>query len=387
MSPLSGRHFLQIPGPTNVPDRVLRAMDRAVVDHRGPELPEVTLEAVERLKHVFRTETGSIAMWAGSGTGAWEAAIVNTLRPGERALAFNNGIFAEKFSEVARRFGVVVDEVDMRWGDAVAPDRVAGHLRPEHAAVLIVHNETSTGVTTDVGGIRAAIDSTGHDPLLLVDTVSSLGSIDFRFDDWRVDVALTGSQKGLMLPPGMAFVCVSPRALERSREVDTPRSFYDWGPVIAAMQTGYFPATPPTLELYGLREALRMLEEEGLDNVYARHTRLAEGVRQAVQAWDLTLLCTDLARCSNSLTAVAVDGIDADAVLREGEAHLHLSLGAGLGRLKGRAFRIGHLGALNELEVIATLGGVELALNLAGEPVELGSGVAAAMRYWQQAGW
>jgi alanine-glyoxylate transaminase/serine-glyoxylate transaminase/serine-pyruvate transaminase len=382
-APLAGRHFLQIPGPTNVPDRVLRAMDRAVIDHRGPELPEVTLEAVERLRRVFKTENGRIAMWAGSGSGAWEAAIVNTLRPGDKVLSFNNGLFAEKFAEIARRFGVVVDEVEMRWGDAVEPDLVAAKLS-DHVAVLLVHNETSTGVTADLSGIRRAIDAGGSDPLLLVDTVSSLGSIDFRFDEWRIDVALTGSQKGLMLPPGMAFVCVSPRAFERSAEVDTPRAFYDWGPVITALEAGYFPATPPTLELYGLREALRMLEEEGIDNVYARHARLAEGVRRAVQAWDLALLCRDIDRCSNSLTAVAVDGLDADEVLRVSQARLNLSLGAGLGRLKGKVFRIGHLGALNELEVIATLGGTELALSMAGSPLRLGSGVSAAMEWFRQ---
>jgi alanine-glyoxylate transaminase/serine-glyoxylate transaminase/serine-pyruvate transaminase len=358
-------------------------MDRAVIDHRGPELPEVTLEAVERLKRVFNTEAGSIAMWAGSGSGAWEAAIVNTLRPGEQVLSFNNGLFAEKFADVARRFGVVVDEVDMRWGDAVAPELVAARLA-DHVAVLVVHNETSTGVTTDLAGIRRAIDAGGRDPLLLVDTVSSLGSIDFRFDEWRIDVALTGSQKGLMLPPGMAFVCVSPRGWERSAGVDTPRAFYDWRPVIAAMETGYFPATPPTLELYGLREALRMLEEEGLDNVYARHARLAEGVRRAVQAWDLALLCGDADRCSNSLTAVVVDGVDPDELLRLSEARLNLSLGAGLGRLKKSVFRIGHLGALNELEVIATLGGTELALSLAGHPVQLGAGVSAAQTWFRE---
>jgi alanine-glyoxylate transaminase/serine-glyoxylate transaminase/serine-pyruvate transaminase len=248
----------------------------------------------------------------------------------------------------------------------------------------VVHNETSTGVTTDLAGIRRAIDAGGRDPLLLVDTVSSLGSIDFRFDEWRVDVALTGSQKGLMLPPGMAFVCVSPRAWERSADVDTPRAFYDWRPVITAMESGYFPATPPTLGLYGLREALRMLEEEGLDNVYARHARLAEGVRRAVQAWDLALLCVDPDRCSNSLTAVVVEGVDPDELLRLSETRLNLSLGAGLGRVKKSVFRIGHLGALNELEVIATLGGTELALSLAGHPVQLGAGVSAAQMWFRE---
>jgi alanine-glyoxylate transaminase/serine-glyoxylate transaminase/serine-pyruvate transaminase len=356
-------------------------MDRAVVDHRGPELPEVTLEVVANLRRVFGTADGRVAIWAGSGTGAWEAALVNTLNPGDPVLAFNNGIFAEKFAEVARKFGAKVDLVEMRWGDAVSPELVATKLNG-HAAVLLVHNETSTGVTSNLAAIRLAINASGHDPLLIVDTVSSLGSIDFRFDEWRVDVALTGSQKGLMLPPGIAICCVSPRAFARSKQVSTPRSFYDWGPLLTAMESGYFPATPPTLELYGLREALRMLNEEGLDRVYQRHGRLAEGVRRAVEAWDLGFLCRERERLSNSLTAVVCQSADTDELLRLSE-----SLGAGLGRLKGKVFRIGHLGALNELEVLATLGGVELALDMVGEKVELGSGVAAAEKWFQQDGW
>ncbi len=361
-------------------------MDRGVIDHRGRELPEVTLEVVENLKRVFGTAEGAVAIWAGSGTGAWEAAVVNTLNPGDRVLAFNNGLFAEKFAEVARRFGADVDLVEMRWGDAVSPELVAARLKG-HQAVQIVHNETSTGAASDIAGIRAAIDASGEDPLLLVDTVSSLGSMEFRFDAWRVDVALTGSQKGLMLPPGIAICGVSPRALARSRQVTTPRGFYDWGPLLAAMESGYFPATPPTLELYGLREALRMLHEEGLEAVYLRHARLAEGVRRAVEAWDKELLCTAPERRSNSLTAVVCEAADTDELLRLSEARLNLSLGAGLGRLKGRVFRIGHLGSLNELEVLATLAGVELALGMAGEPVELGSGVAAAQRWFSENGW
>jgi alanine-glyoxylate transaminase/serine-glyoxylate transaminase/serine-pyruvate transaminase len=362
-------------------------MDRAVIDHRGPELPEITLEVVENLRRVFDTKEGRIALWAGSGTGAWEAAIVNTLNPGDKVLAFNNGIFAEKFAEVADKFGIKVDLVDVRWGDAVSPELVASKLKG-HAAIMVVHNETSTGVTSDIAGIRRAIDASGQDPLFLVDTVSSLGSMEFCFDDWRVDVALTGSQKGLMLPPGMAICCVSPRALERSTKVTTPRSFYDWGPLLAAMESGYFPATPPTLEMYGMQEALRMLvDEEGLENVYRRHRRLAEGVRRAVEAWDMAFLCHDRERMSNSLTAVVCEKANTDELLRLSEAHLNLSLGAGLARLKGKVFRIGHLGALNELEVLATLGGVELALDMAGENVELGSGVAAAQKWFRQDGW
>ncbi len=361
-------------------------MDRAVIDHRGPDLPAVTLECVENLRRVYKTERGRIAIWSGSGSGAWEAAVVNTLEPGDTVLAFDNGLFSEKFSEVARRFGVAVDEHDMRWGDPVTPELVASRLGPQHRAVLIVHNETSTGVTCDLGGIRRAIDATGCAPLLLVDTVSSLGSIDFRFDEWRVDVALTGSQKGLMMPPGLGICCISERAFERSAQTKTPRGYYDWRPLLAAMEGGYFPATPPTLELFGLREALRMLMEEGLETVFARHRRLAEGVRRAVAAWDLALLCSHPEACSNSLTAVVTDGVDSDELLRISETRLNLALGSGLGRLKGRVFRIGHLGALNELEVIATLAGVELALRLAGAPVEVGSGVTAAQSFFLEEG-
>lgn len=357
-------------------------MDRPVVDHRGDRLPAVVHEIRRRLRGVFGTAAAEVLLWSGSA--AWESALVNTLRAGDRVLSFNNGLFAEKFVEVARRFGVVVDEVQKRWGDAVLASDVDAALRADHRALLIVHNETSTGVTTDLAGVRAAIDAGGHDPLLLVDAVSSLGSLPFRFDEWRVDVALTGSQKGLMMPPGLAILCVSERALRAATAVDTPRYFHDWGPVVAALAQGYSPATPPTLEFYGLREALRMLDEEGLDAVYARHARLGEGVRRAVAAWDRQLLCHDLERCSNSLTAVWLDDLDANQLLRITASRLELDLGGGLGRLNGRVFRMGHLGALNELEVLAMLGGVEMGLALAGAPVDLGRGVAAAQAHFVQ---
>src|SRR6266849_6045519 len=328
----SGRHFLQIPGPTNVPERVLRSMDRPVPDHRGPEMPALVAEIRAGLRRVFKSEQGEPVIFPGSGTGAWEASLVNTLSPGE--------------------------------------------------PVLSVHNETSTGVTTDLGAVRRGIDRTGHDPLLLVDVVSSLGSIDFRMDDWRVDVALTGTQKGLMLPPGGAILCVGPRALEAATKNLTPRYFYDWRPVIRDMQQGFFPYTPATLLLFGLREALRMLLEEGLDNVLARHARLAQATREAVRAWGMTLLAGDAARASNSLTAVVVDGVDSNKVVKVAAQRLNLALGVGLGQLRGRVFRIGHLGSLNELEVLATLAGTELALHYSGQPIELGLGVAAAERYF-----
>ncbi len=382
-----GRHFLQIPGPTNLPDRVLRAMDRPLPDHRGPEIPELLREVIEGLKRVFRTQSGEVLLFPGSGTGAWEASVVNTLEPGDRVLAFDVGQFSRLYAECARRFGVEVDLVPCRWGTGVPAEVVYERLRADSAhtyrAVMVVHNETSTGVRSDVEAVRRAMDQAGHPALLLVDVVSSLGSMDFRFDEWGVDVALCGTQKGLMLPPGMAVLCVSPRALRRAEEVHSPRYFFDWRPMLAENRRGYFPYTPATLLLYGLREALRMLLEEGLDNVFARHARLAEGVRRAVRAWGLRLLCEDPRAYSNSLTAVVLpEGHDADAVLRVAEERLHLSLGTGLGPLRGRVFRIGHLGWLNELEVLATVAGVELALHLAGVPVPLGAGVVACQHFF-----
>jgi len=377
----SGRHFLQIPGPTNVPERVLRAMDRPVPDHRGPEMPSLVAEIRTGLRSVFKAEQGEPVIFPGSGTGAWEASIVNTLSPGERVLSFENGHFARLYAEAARQLGMQVDEIKLGWGDAVTQSDIEVNLKPEHRAVLIVHNETSTGVTTDLGAVRRGIDRTGHDPLLLVDVVSSLGSIDFRMDEWRVDVALTGTQKGLMLPPGGAILCVGRRALEASERNRTPRYFYDWRPVIRDMQQGFFPYTPATLLLFGLREALRMLLEEGLENVFARHTRLAQATREAVRAWGLRLLASDVARASNSLTAVVVDGIDSNKVVKVAAERLNLALGVGLGQLRGRVFRIGHLGSLNELEVLATLAGTELALLYSGQAIELGVGVAAAQRF------
>ena len=378
----SGRHFLQIPGPTNVPERVLRAMDRPIPDHRGPEMPSLVAEIRAGLRSVFKSEQGEPVVFPGSGTGAWEASLVNTLSPGDRVLSFENGHFARLYAEAARQLGMQVDDVKLRWGDAVTQSDVEANLKPEHRAVLIVHNETSTGVTTDVGAVRRGIDRTGRDPLLLVDVVSSLGSIDFRMAEWRVDVALTGTQKGLMLPPGGAILCVGPRALEAAEKNRAPRYFYDWRPVIRDMQQGFFPYTPATLLLFGLREALRMLLEEGLDDVFARHRRLAQATREAVRAWGMSLLASDPARASNSLTAVVVEEIDSTAVVKVAAERLNLALGVGLGQLRGRVFRIGHLGSLNELEVLATLAGTELALLYSGQPIELGVGVAAAQRFF-----
>lgn len=384
---MSGRRFLQIPGPTNVPERVLRAMDRPVIDHRSPEFAALTRAVLPPMQRVFGTTDGSVVLYPASGTGAWEASLVNVLAPGERVLAFNYGHFSAGFAHAARSLGFVVDEAPLRWGQELPAEEVEARLKADrgrspYRAVLVVHNETSTGVTSDVGAIRAAMDAAGHEALLIVDAVSSLGSIEFRFDEWRVDVALTGSQKGLMLPPGLGIVCAGPRARAIAERGGSPRHFFDWRPILHDNAAGFYPYTPATLLLFGLREALAMLvAEEGLAAVYARHGRLADGVRAAVDAWGLRNLCERPACVSNTLTAVVVpEGTDSDAVVRRARERFGLDLGMGLGRIKGKVFRIGHLGALNELEVIATLGGVELALLDSGVPLALGSGVAAAQR-------
>jgi alanine-glyoxylate transaminase/serine-glyoxylate transaminase/serine-pyruvate transaminase len=388
---MSGRPFLQIPGPTNVPDRVLRAMDRAVVDHRGPEFAALTKEILPPLRAVWGTARGAPLIYPSSGTGAWECALVNVLAPGDRVLAFNYGHFSALFAQTARNLGYEVDEVPLEWGTTLPAAEVEARLRADrggrpYGAVLVVHNETSTGVRADVAAIRRAIDAAGHDALLIVDTVSSLASMEFRFDDWRVDVALTGSQKGLMLPPGLGLLCVGERALRIAETGGSPRSYWDWRPVLRDNANGFFPYTPATLLLYGLREALRMLvDEEGLPNVYRRHRFLADGVRAAVQAWPLPILCHDPAYYSDTLTGVVMpDGVDSDRVIAHARERFGLSLGVGLGRIKGKVLRIGHLGALNELEVLGTLGGLEMALRECGARLELGSGVAAAQRIYGQ---
>jgi alanine-glyoxylate transaminase/serine-glyoxylate transaminase/serine-pyruvate transaminase len=382
---MSGRHFLQVPGPTNVPERILRAMDRAVIDHRGPDLPPVTFEVVERLRRVFGSAGAEIVLYPGSGTAAWEASLANTLSPGDRVLSFNYGQFSHLYAECARGLHLDVVEVEADWGAGLPlpalQDALSADPERRIRAVLVVHNETSTGVTTSVEAVRRTLDAADHPALLMVDAVSSLASMPFRFDDWRVDVALTGSQKGLMLPPGMGILAAGERAIAASQTAACGRYFLDWRPVLEQMRGGYFPYTPPTLLLLGLREALRMLEEEGLENVYGRHARLAGAVRAAVTAWGLEPLCAEPAERSNTATAVvAPPGVDADEVIRVAVERFQLSLGAGLGRLKGRVFRLGHLGALNELEVLAMLAGAELALAGAGSTVELGAGVAAAQR-------
>jgi alanine-glyoxylate transaminase/serine-glyoxylate transaminase/serine-pyruvate transaminase len=386
---MPGRHFLQIPGPTNVPERILRAMNRPVPDHRGPELPALLTEVVTGLKRIFQTTRGEIVMFPASGTGGQEASIVNTLSSGDLVLSFNIGHFSHSYAECARSFGMQVDEVELPWGQGVPADLVHDRLIRDTAhnykAVLIVHNETSTGVTSDVRAVREAMNAAHHPALLLVDTVSSLASIEFLFDEWSVDVAVTGTQKGLMLPPGMAVLCAGPRAIAASAQVSTPRFFFDWRPVLAEMKRGYFPFTPATLMLYGLREAIRMLLEEGLPALFARHRNLAEGVRRAVKAWNLPLLCRNPAEYSHSLTAIEIpEGIDADEILKVAQDKLNLSLGGGLGRLKGKVVRIGHLGALNELEVLATVAGTEMAMQVVGVRIDPGAGVRACEQWFMK---
>lgn len=378
----TGRHFLQIPGPTNTPDRVLRAMAAPTIDHRGPQFAELGLAVLEALKPVFGT-TQPVVIYPASGTGAWEAALVNTLSPGDTVVCFETGHFATLWQEMARRLDLEVDFVPGDWRHGVDPEAVADKLRndPGHRikAVLVVHNETSTGVTSRIAEIRQAIDSTGHPALLLVDTISSLGSIEYRHDAWGVDVTVAGSQKGLMLPPGLSFNAISQKALAASKTARLRRSFWDWQPILEANRRGFFPYTPATNLLYGLREALRMLDEEGLANVYARHQRHAEATRLAVRGWGLEVLCADEREHSGSLTAVIVpDGYDADKIRAVILDRYNMSLGAGLGKLAGKIFRIGHLGDFNDLMLAGTLAGVQMGLVAAGVPIDP-TGINAAL--------
>ncbi|QYJ17139.1 Serine--glyoxylate aminotransferase [Rubrobacter xylanophilus DSM 9941] len=380
----SGRHFLQVPGPTNIPDRVLRALSAPAIDHRGPEFARLTREVLGGLRRVFRC-SGPVVVFPSSGTGAWEAALVNTLSPGDRVLMFETGHFATLWCGVARRLGLEVEFVPGDWRHGVDPEvvlrRLSGDRRGEIKAVAVVHNETSTGCTSRIAEIREAIDGAGHPALFLVDVVSSLGSIDYRHDEWGVDVAVGCSQKGLLLPPGLGINALGERALEASRGARLPRSYWDWQPMLESNGGGYFPYTPPTNLLYGLREALAMLFEEGLENVLARHRRHAEATRRAVRAWGLEVLCLEPAEYSASLTAVLVpEGHDADELRRVVLEEFNMSLGAGLGKLAGRVFRIGHLGDLGDLMLVGALGGVEMGLSVAGIPHSKG-GVAAAMEY------
>jgi len=379
-----GRHFLQIPGPSNTPDRVLRAMDNPTMDHRGPDFGAFTTELLGKVRRVFRTSQ-PVVIYPASGTGAWEAALVNTLSPGDRVLMVETGWFAHLWRELAGRLGLVPELLETDWRRAAEPGPIEERLRADagHAikAVCVVHNETSTGCTTRIEEIRRAIDAAAHPALLLVDSISGLGSAEYRHEEWGVDVTVAGSQKGLMLPPGLSFNAVSEKALKASATAGLPRAYWDWGPMIAANERGYFPTTPATNLLYGLDTALDMMFEEGLDGVYARHQRHAEATRRAVRHWGLEMQCEEPRHESPVLTAVRLpEGHSADALRRTILEAFNMSLGNGLGRLADRVFRIGHLGEFGDLQLVGTLGGVEMGLGIAGVPHRPG-GVQAAMAH------
>jgi alanine-glyoxylate transaminase / serine-glyoxylate transaminase / serine-pyruvate transaminase len=381
----SGRHFLQIPGPTNVPDRVLQAIATPTIDHRGPEFAELAKEVIVGMKRVFQTQ-GMVMIYPSSGTGAWEAALSNTLSPGDRVLMFETGHFATLWRAMAGRLGVDIDFVPGDWRHGVDPAQVEEKLAADRGhqikAVCVVHNETSTGVTSRIAEIRTAIDQVRHPALYMVDTISSLASIDYRHDEWKVDVTVGGSQKGLMLPPGLGFNAVSNKALAAAESAKLARSYWDWAAMRDTADTGFFPYTPATNLLFGLREALHMLlDEEELEGVFRRHARHGEATRRAVAAWGLEVLCADPREYSNSLTAVVVpDGYDADRVRQIILDAFDMSLGTGLGRLRGKIFRIGHLGWFNDLMLCGSLSGVEMGLHRAGVPHRPG-GVSAALEY------
>jgi alanine-glyoxylate transaminase/serine-glyoxylate transaminase/serine-pyruvate transaminase len=380
----SGRHFLQIPGPTNVPDRVLRALSRPTIDHRGPEFAKLSLDVLEGLQRIFQT-SGPVVIYPSSGTGAWEAALVNTLSAGDKVLMFETGHFATLWHNMAVALGLEVDFVPTDWRHGVDPNIVEQKLAEDKdhriKSVMAVHNETSTGVTSRIPLIREAIDRANHPALFMVDTISSLASIDYRHEAWGVDVTVGCSQKGLMLPPGLGLNAISDKALQATKSAQMPRSFWDWEAMLAANKIGFFPYTPATNLLYGLQEAILMLEEEGLPNVFARHDRHAEATRRAVQAWGLQVLCADPEEYSSSLTAVMMpEGYDADALLDLILKKFDMCLGIGLGKVKGKIFRIGHLGNFNDLMLAGTLAGLEMGFSLAGIPYSKG-GVAAALDY------
>ncbi len=382
----AGRHFLQIPGPTNVPDRVLRAIDFPTMDHRGPEFATLGKSVLAGMRRVFQTTQSEVVIYPASGTGAWEAALVNALSPGDRVLMAETGHFATLWQKMATRLGLDAEFLPGDWRHGADPDAIEKALRADGGkpvkAVCVVHNETSTGVVSRIAEIRRAIDAAKHPALFMVDTISSLASIDYRHDEWGVDVTVAGSQKGLMLPPGLSFNCVSRKALAASKSARLPRSYWAWDEMIANGKGGYFPYTPATNLLYGLREALTMLlDEEGLDAVFARHQRHGEATRRAVRAWGLEVLAADPREYSGSLTAVLMPaGHDADRVRKAILEAFDMSLGTGLGKLAGKVFRIGHLGDFNDLTLMGTLAGVEMGLELAGVPVKK-EGVQAAMSY------
>lgn len=380
---LPGRHFLFIPGPTHIPERILRAMHRSMEDHRGANFPAFSKQLLKDLKKLMKTDTGEVMIFPSSGTGAWEATLLNTLAPGDRVLASRFGQFSHLWIDMCERLGLKTSTIDVEWGKGVPLDRyravLEGDEPREIKAVLVCHNETATGVTSDVAGVRAILDELDHPALLFVDGVSSIGSIDFRMDEWGVDCAVAGSQKGLMLPGGLGVVAVSQKALAASQQSGLNRCYFDFEDMVKANADGWFPYTPALSLLYGLREALDMLFEEGLDNVFARHHRLAEGVRAAVRGWGMSLCAADSSWESDTVSAIVVpEGCDAKEVIRIAYHKYNIALGAGLAQLAGKVFRIGHLGDLNEAMCLGAIAGVEMALRDAGADVVLGSGVAAA---------
>ncbi|HVV26336.1 MAG TPA: aminotransferase class V-fold PLP-dependent enzyme [Rhizomicrobium sp.] len=392
----TGHHFLQIPGPSPVPDRILRAISLPTIDHRGPEFGALGLKLTTGIRRIFKTQH-PVMIYPSSGTGAWEAALSNTLSPGDHVLMYETGHFASLWARLAQRLGLSAEILEWRGSDADLPgapgwrhgvdaaqieERLTQDKEHRIRAVCVVHNETSTGVTSDIPAVRRAIDAAKHPALLMVDSISGLASADYRHDEWGVDVTISGSQKGLMLPPGLGFNAISPRAIEASKSARLPRSYWAWDEIIEMNKSGYFPYTPNTNLLYGLNEALEMLEAEGLEAVFARHKRWSAGVRGAVEAWGLPVQCADPDLHSPVLTGVVVpSSVDADALRKTILARFDLSLGAGLSKLKGRTFRIGHLGNSNDLTLLATLAGCEMGLKLAGVNLA-GSGVGAAMAYF-----
>ncbi len=388
----AGRHFLQIPGPTNVPDRILRAMDYPTIDHRGPEFQALGLKLMGDIGKIFKT-VQPVVIYPASGTGAWEAALVNTLSPGDAVLMYETGQFATLWKKMADKLSLKAEFLGGDWRRGVDPAKIESRLKEDggHSikAVCVVHNETSTGVTSDIGAVRRAIDRAGHPALLLVDTISGLGSIDYRHDEWGVDVTVAGSQKGMMLPPGLSFNAVSQKAIAASKNAKLPRAFWSWDEIIEANKNGFWPYTPATNMLYGLSEACDMLLEEGLQNVFDRHRRHAEATRQCVRAWGLEILCENPAEYSGALTAVVMpmnakgERHNADALRKIILANFNMSLGQGLNKLSGWVFRIGHLGDFNDLTLMGALAGVEMGMVLAGVPHQAG-GVAAAMRSLQE---
>lgn len=395
----TGRHFLQIPGPSPVPDRILRAISLPTIDHRGPEFGALGRKVLEGMKTIFKTEH-PVVIYPASGTGAWEAALANTLSPGDHILMFETGHFASLWNKLATRMGLKTELLSWQgqdehlpnapgWRRGVQADMIHARLLEDKShsikAVCVVHNETSTGVTSDIAAVRKAIDDAKHPALLMVDTISGLASADFRHDQWGIDVSISGSQKGLMLPPGISFNAISPRAIEASKTAKMPRSFWAWDEIVDMNKDGYWPYTSSTNLLYGLSEAIDMLTEEGMENVFARHQRWAAGVRTAVTAWGLPIQCADPKVYSPILTGVITPvGVDADAIRKLIQQRFDLSLGTGLGKLKGRMFRIGHLGDSNDLTLLATLTGVEMGLKLSGVKLAA-SGVAAGMDYFANA--